>query len=75
MNGALGWIAVTEIRGDVYMAEIAIEREGLAPLRIDSRPSDAIALALGVSAPIYVADGLIEQLGIPIPQVKEQEKA
>jgi bifunctional DNase/RNase len=75
MNGALGWIAVTEIRGDVYMAEIAIEREGLAPLRIDSRPSDAIALALGISAPIYVAEELIKQLGIPIPQEKEQEKA
>lgn len=74
MNGAISWIAVTEIRHDIYIAEITIERKGLAPLKIDARPSDAIALALRASAPIYVADELIQQLGIPIPQEKDQEK-
>lgn len=73
MNGVVGWIAVTEIRSDIYIAEITIERKGLAPLRIDSRPSDAIALALRTSAPIYVADELIEQFGIPVPQKGDQE--
>ncbi|MBI5560294.1 MAG: bifunctional nuclease family protein [Deltaproteobacteria bacterium] len=46
-------IEVNDLRDNVYYATIHMERGGDA-FRIDARPSDAIALALRVSSPIYV---------------------
>lgn len=52
--------------GDVgtYFARIIIEREDSAPVEVDSRPSDAIALALRVPAPIFVSEKIMEENGI-----------
>jgi uncharacterized protein len=50
-------VEVTEVRDEIYYAKIILDR-GL--YTIDSRPSDAIALALGVHAPIYVAATLMQ---------------
>jgi bifunctional DNase/RNase len=48
-------VVIGEVRDQVYYAKIYLDR---GRYRIDSRPSDAIALAVGVDAPIYVADKL-----------------
>lgn len=52
-------IVVTEIVDNTYYAIIFIEQNG-AEVAIDSRPSDAIAVALRVSAPIFVDEKVIE---------------
>lgn len=52
-------IVVTEIVDNTYYALVYIEQNG-AEVAIDSRPSDAIALALRVSAPIFVDERVIE---------------
>jgi len=46
---------VTNIKDDTFYAVIWIEREGQM-ISIDSRPSDALALALRIDCPIYVDD-------------------
>jgi bifunctional DNase/RNase len=53
-------IVVSDVRDATYFAEIHLARNGTA-LVIDSRPSDAIALALRAEAPILVEDKVAEQ--------------
>ena len=56
-------VAVTELRENTFYAQITVQQNG-SELEIDSRPSDAIALAIRVDAPIFVADDVIEESGI-----------
>ncbi len=50
---------VTELREDTFYAVIWIERQG-SVISIDSRPSDALALALRVDCPIFVEDDVLK---------------
>ena len=54
-------IPITELTEGTYYADIEVEVEG-GIRRIDSRPSDAIALALRAKSPILVAETVIEQV-------------
>src|SRR6201992_872430 len=49
-------VVVTELRDDTFYAVIWLERAGQS-ISIDSRPSDALALALRMDCPIFVEDG------------------
>jgi len=50
---------VTELKVDTFYAVIWMEREGRI-ISIDSRPSDALALALRVDCPIFVEDEVLK---------------
>ncbi len=52
-------IAITEIKDNTYYAEISIERDGTI-VKVDSRPSDAVALALRADADIYVNEEVLK---------------
>jgi uncharacterized protein len=52
-------VVVTELRDDTFFAVIWVERDGRI-VSIDSRPSDALALALRVDCPIFVEDGVLK---------------
>jgi len=58
MGGKIRKIVVNELQGNTYYAQINVEIHG-SPVVIDSRPSDAIALALRTESPIFVAEHLI----------------
>jgi bifunctional DNase/RNase len=53
-------IVVNDLRENTYYALIHLNRKG-EEIVIDSRPSDAIAIALAVDAPIFVSDHVIEK--------------
>ncbi|RMG69414.1 MAG: bifunctional nuclease family protein [Nitrospirae bacterium] len=53
-------IVVTDIIDNTYYAIIYLVEDQME-IPIDSRPSDAVALALRVNAPIFVEDGIIEK--------------
>src|SRR3712207_4715671 len=53
-------IAVTELRENTFYAQVTVQQNG-SEIEVDSRPSDAIALAIRADAPIYVADDVIEE--------------
>jgi uncharacterized protein len=67
-------ITVTELRENTFYAQITVQRDGLE-VEIDSRPSDAIALAIRAEAPIYAADEVIEESAIEFEgeEVNEEE--
>jgi uncharacterized protein len=56
-------IAVTELRDNTFYALITVVVDG-SEIEVDSRPSDAIALAVRAGAPIYAADAVIEESAI-----------
>jgi uncharacterized protein len=56
-------VAVTELRESTFYAQVTIRQDG-SEIEVDSRPSDAIALAVRAEAPIFVADEVIEESAI-----------
>jgi bifunctional DNase/RNase len=53
-------IVISDLRNDVFYARIVADQNGRR-LEIDSRPSDAIALAVRVHVPIYVEESVMER--------------
>jgi bifunctional DNase/RNase len=64
LDGELVKVQIDELRDNTFIGSIFVRRASQT-LRIDARPSDAIALALGAEVPIYVARKVIEQAGVP----------
>ncbi len=52
-------VVVNELRDDTFYAVIWLERDGQV-ISIDSRPSDALALALRMDCPIYVEEDVLK---------------
>jgi bifunctional DNase/RNase len=59
LGGTVEKIVITGIRDNTYFAEIYLHHKGQISI-IDSRPSDAIALALRFAVPIYMVPWLVE---------------
>jgi len=56
-------VTVTELRDNTFYASITVQMNG-SEIEVDSRPSDAIALAVRLDAPIFAADEVIEESAI-----------
>jgi hypothetical protein len=67
-------IAVTELRDNTFYALVTLAVNG-SEIEIDSRPSDAIALAVRADAPIFAAEAVIEESAIEFEgeDVNEEE--
>ena len=63
LNAEVTKITVTELRDNTFFASITLQQNG-RELEVDSRPSDALALAVRTGAPIFAADKVIEESGI-----------
>jgi uncharacterized protein len=67
-------VAVTELRENTFYASITLRMNG-RDVEIDSRPSDALALAVRTSAPIFAAEDVIEESAIEFEhEVEDQEE-
>ena len=62
MGGELQDIFISELRDHTYFAKLRIKHEGEI-IEVDSRPSDAIAVAVTVDIPIYVAEDVLDEAG------------
>ncbi len=60
MGGRLTQIVINDLREEVYYAELVVDVDG-TEMRIDSRPSDAIALAVRAEVPIFVAESVMDR--------------
>ena len=63
MGGDISYILVSDLRDDTFYALINVDVNGTR-LEIDSRPSDAIALAVRAGVPIFVAETVMERASI-----------
>jgi len=56
-------ITVSDLKNDTFFAKITLNIDG-GQMEVDSRPSDALALAVRVDAPIYVEESVLDRAGI-----------
>ncbi|MEW6545438.1 MAG: bifunctional nuclease family protein [Bacillota bacterium] len=56
-------VSINDLRNETFYALIEVEADGRT-FEVDSRPSDALALALRTEAPIFVAEQVLEQAGV-----------
>lgn len=63
-------VRITEIRDSTYYAELVFS----GGIRVSSRPSDSIALALRTGTPIFAADPLLDEVGIIIADGSDDEE-
>lgn len=68
---SLNEVCISELRDGTFYAKLSVE--GVSETKeIDSRPSDAIALAVRFGAPIYVEENVLQEAGI-ISEEEEEE--
>ncbi|HET6953732.1 MAG TPA: bifunctional nuclease family protein [Acidimicrobiales bacterium] len=65
-------VEVTELRDGAFHAELAMDGPTGAH-RLDSRPSDAIALAVRVDAPLFVSEAVLDEAGAVLTEELDEE--
>lgn len=66
-------IVVTELREGTFYAEIRMTSDG-GSVTVSSRPSDAIALAVRATVPIFADESVLEEAGIHIDEEEESDE-
>jgi len=67
LGGRVAYIVVNDLSNDTFYARIVLDVNG-ETMEIDSRPSDAIALAVRVDAPIYAEDDVLDRAGVVLDE-------
>jgi len=78
LGATISSIIVSDLKNDTFYAKILLNVDG-GQMEIDSRPSDALALAVRAEAPIYAEEAVLDKAGIildketgkPIPEEME----
>jgi len=71
LGGSMERVTVTELRDSTFFATISLVINGRT-VEIDSRPSDAIALAVRSGAEIFAADEVIEEAAVVFEEAMEE---
>jgi bifunctional DNase/RNase len=66
-------IVITELREGIFYAVIQLSRNG-SSFEVSSRPSDAIALAVRATVPIFANDEVLAEAAIDVPEGDEDEQ-
>jgi bifunctional DNase/RNase len=74
LDGHIDRVVVTALRDGIYFARIDLARNGRT-IPVDARPSDAIAIALRVAAPVFVDEALFETSGFDVPRSGREVRA
>jgi bifunctional DNase/RNase len=61
MGGTIDRIEINNLQDHTFYARIHIRRDGQV-VKVDSRPSDAIALGVATTVPIYVAEHVLDEV-------------
>ncbi len=67
LGGKVSYVLVNDLTNDTFFATIVLDVNGQS-MEIDSRPSDAIALAVRAEAPIYVDEGVLDRAGVVLDE-------
>ncbi len=68
-------VVVSSLTNDTFYAFVYLKGTGEEEVEIDSRPSDAIALAVRNEVPIFVEDDVLDQAGITLDDIAEASAA
>ncbi len=67
LGATVNSVIVNELKNDTFYAKIILNVDG-GLMEVDSRPSDALALAVRVEVPIYVEEAVLDKAGILLDQ-------
>ncbi len=70
MDGVVTRVEITRLEEGTFYAELVLDIKGEVR-RIDSRPSDAIAVAVRADAPVFVDETVLEEAGAKNPEAYE----
>ncbi len=70
LGASIDSIVVNDLRSDIFYAKIILNING-GQTEIDARPSDALALAIRMGAPIFAEESVLDKAGIPLERDKE----
>jgi bifunctional DNase/RNase len=70
LGAQVSYILVNDLNNDTFYARIVLDMSG-KPVEIDSRTSDAIALAVRAQVPIYADESVLERAGILLDKEPE----
>jgi bifunctional DNase/RNase len=78
LGATLNSIVINDLKSDTFYAKIILNVDG-RQMEVDSRPSDAIALAVRAEVPIYVEEAVLDKAGILLDKetgqpISEEEK-
>ena len=71
LGAAVSRVEVCDLREGTFFARIALTLEGREIL-VDSRPSDAIGIAVRAACPVFIAEAVVEEAGISVNLVNGQ---
>jgi len=71
MRGELTQVVIGALKNNTYYAQVFV-RHGEDVVSIDARPSDSIALALRLNAPIFASEGLLDHMAEEVGEVKDE---
>lgn len=74
LGGKLSSIIISDLIDDIFYARLVLDADG-RHVEIDSRPSDAIALAVRMKVPIYVSENVMEQAGVTVQEGVDLDEA
>ncbi len=63
LDGEVSHVLISDLQNDTFFAKIVLEVQG-GTIEIDSRPSDAVALAVRMDAAIYIDEDVMERAGM-----------
>src|SRR5919199_3142707 len=72
LGGSLRRVQITRVKENTYYAELHIHR-GEDLIQVDARPSDSIAIALRLSAPIFAQESLLTAIAVEEASEAEEE--
>ena len=74
LGGKVTQVIINELAEETFFAKLMIDDNG-RHVEVDSRPSDAIALAIRAKVPIFVEDAVLEQAGMVFETEGERDEA
>jgi bifunctional DNase/RNase len=73
LGGKITRVIINELADETFFAKVIIDENG-RHVEVDSRPSDAIALAIRAKVPIFVEDSVLDQAGMVFDNENEAEE-
>lgn len=71
LGATVDYIVISDLQNDTFYANIVLDANW-TQMKIDARPSDAIAIALRVNAPIYAEKRVLDEAGIQLDHETEK---
>jgi len=72
LKGKVDRVVINDLKNNTFYARILMRKNGES-IQVDSRPSDAIALALRLKVPIYIDEGVLDKVAVGSKPIEEKE--